>query len=76
MQKVIEITKETNELIDGIAQQTAKQEDAVKQVKQGIDEIAEVVSQNSATAEESAASCEELNAQANTLKGKISVLHT
>ena len=76
MQKVIEITKETNELIDGIAQQTAKQEDAVKQVKQGIDEIAEVVQQNSATAEQSAASCEELNAQANTLKGKISQLHT
>lgn len=76
MQKVIEITKETNELIDGIAQQTAKQEEAVKQVKAGIDEIAEVVQQNSATAEESAASCEELNAQANTLKGKISVLHT
>ena len=76
MQKVIEITKETNELIDGIAQQTAKQEDAVKQVKQGIDEIAEVVSQNSATAEESAASCEELNAQANTLRSKVSQLHT
>ena len=76
MQKVIEITKETNELIDGIAQQTAKQEESVKQVKMGIDEIAEVVQQNSATAEESAASCQELNAQANTLKGKISVLHT
>ena len=75
MQKVIEITKETNELIDGIAQQTAKQEESVKQVKMGIDEIAEVVQQNSATAEQSAASCEELNAQANTLKGKISVLH-
>ena len=76
MQKVIEITKETNELIDGIAQQTAKQEESVKQVKMGIDEIAEVVQQNSATAEESAASCEELNAQANTLKGKVSQLHT
>ena len=76
MQKVIQITKETNELIDGIAVQTAKQEESVKQVKMGIDEIAEVVSQNSATAEESAASCEELNAQANTLKGRISVLHT
>ena len=76
MQKVIEITKETNELIDGIAQQTAKQEEAVKQVKLGIDEIAEVVQQNSATAEESAASCEELNAQANTLRGKVSMLHT
>ena len=76
MKKVIEITKETNELIDGIAQQTAKQEEAVKQVKMGIDEIAEVVQQNSATAEQSAASCEELNAQANTLRGKVSQLHT
>ena len=76
MQKVIQITKETNELIDGIAQQTAKQEESVKQVKMGIDEISEVVQQNSATAEESAASCQELNAQANTLKAKVSQLHT
>ena len=76
MKKVIEITEETNKLIDGIAQQTAKQEESVKQVKMGIDEIAEVVQQNSATAEESAASCEELNAQANTLRSKVSMLHT
>ena len=76
MKKVIEITEETNKLIDGIAQQTAKQEESVKQVKMGIDEISEVVQQNSATAEESAASCEELNAQANTLREKISIFKT
>ena len=76
MKKVIGITKETNNLIENIAIQTSKQEESVKQVKMGIDDIAEVVQQNSATAEESAASCEELNAQANTLREKVSQLHT
>lgn len=76
MKRVIGITKETNSLIENIALQTSKQEESVKQVKMGIDDIAEVVQQNSATAEQSAASCEELNAQANTLRDKVSQLHT
>lgn len=76
MMKVMEITSETNELIEGIAKQTVKQAEAVQQVKSGIDEISEVVQENSATAEESAASCEELNSQAMILRDKISVFRT
>ncbi len=76
MTKVIDITTETNELIEGIAQQTIRQAEAVQQVKSGIDEISEVVQENSATAEESAASCEQLNSQAIILRDKISVFHT
>ncbi|MGN0674736.1 MAG: methyl-accepting chemotaxis protein [Oscillospiraceae bacterium] len=76
MAKVIEITNETNRLIDSIAQQTIRQSEAVHQVKSGIDQISEVVQQNSATAEESAASCEELNSQAMALRDKISIFRT
>ena len=76
MKRVIEITNETNELIEGITRQTLQQEESVQQVKEGIDQIADVITQNSATAEESAASCEELNAQALTLRDKISIFHT
>ncbi len=75
MKRVIEITNETNGLIEGITNQTIEQEKSVHQVKQGIDRITDVITQNSATAEESAASCEELNAQALTLRDKISVFH-
>lgn len=75
MAAVIENTNETNRLIDDIANQTRKQEDAVHQVKNGIDQISEVVQQNSATAEECSASCQELNVQAQTLREKISIFH-
>ena len=76
MMKVMDITNETNELIEDIAQQTVKQAEAVRQVKSGIDQISDVVQQNSATAEESAASCGELNSQAMTLREKISIFRT
>ncbi|MBP1561854.1 MAG: methyl-accepting chemotaxis protein [Oscillospiraceae bacterium] len=73
MNKVIDITNETNGLILEVAEKTFQQAQAVNQVKSGIDQIADVVQQNSATAEESAASCEELNAQAMALREKISM---
>ena len=76
MQRVIEITSETNGLIDGITQQTVQQEESVQSVKQGIDEISKVIQQNSATAEESAASCQQLNAQATILREKIAIFRT
>ena len=40
-------------------------------IKSEIDSISEVIAQNSATAEESAASCAELNSQATTLREKL-----
>lgn len=73
MTQVIEITGETNRLIKSIADQTVKQAESVQQVKSEIENISEVISQNSATAEESAASCEQLNGQATELRKKISV---
>lgn len=76
MNSVVENVNNTNKLIDDINQQTAKQAEAVAQVKAGIDSISEVVQQNSATAEESAANCQELNSQAMNLREQISIFHT
>lgn len=76
MTKVMEITDQTNHLIADISAQTNNQAEAVMQVKMGIEQISEVVQQNSATAEESAAGCGELNNQAVILKDKISVFRT
>lgn len=73
MAQVIEITNETNDLIESIATQTAKQAESVQLIKSEIDSISQVISQNSATAQESAASCEELNTQATTLRDKIAI---
>ncbi|MCM1579236.1 MAG: methyl-accepting chemotaxis protein [Ruminococcus sp.] len=73
MKQVIEITEETNGLIQNIASQTSKQSDAVQQVKTEIDSISVVIRQNTATAQESAASCEQLNGQAGALRKKISI---
>lgn len=76
MNTVVENVNNTNKLIDDINEQTAKQATAVSQVKSGIDSISEVVQQNSATAEESAANCQELNSQAMNLREQISIFHT
>ncbi len=73
MAQVIEITNKTNDLIESIARQTNLQSQSVQQVKQEIDNISDVIRQNSATAEESAASCENLNTQATTLRERISI---
>lgn len=76
MNTVVENVNSTNKLIDDINLQTAKQAEAVAQVKAGIDSITDVVQQNSATAEESAANCQELNSQAMNLRKQIAIFHT
>lgn len=64
MRDVSDITRRTNDLINSIAIASKEQAEAVVQVTSGISEISEVIQMNSATAEESAASCEELSSQA------------
>ena len=76
MNAVIDNANNTNALIDDITTQTHAQDEAVQQVRQGMAKISEVVQQNSANAEQSAASCEELNAQALSLKEKIAIFKT
>lgn len=55
-------------LMEQISMASTEQADAVDQVLQGAEQISAVVQTNSATAEESAASSEELSGQANILK--------
>ncbi len=56
------------ETINGIASDAQTQAGAVEQIQDQIVQIASVVQTNSSTAEESAATSEELNAQSNVLK--------
>ena len=72
MHAVRERTKQTSEIIDGISKDAVKQAEAVKVVSEGMNDISNVTTQNSATAEETAASCEELASQSNMLKDQVS----
>ena len=56
------------ETINGIAADAQNQAGAVEQIQDQIGQITGVVQTNSSTAEESAATSQELNAQANVLK--------
>ena len=80
-----QLTKETDEslkvihssigqfagLMDGITEASKQQEGAIKQITLGIDQLANAVQSNSATAEESASSTNELNRLAGTLKDEV-----
>ena len=72
MKKVKDKTAETADLIEKIALARAEQNDAIGQITTGIEQISQVVQMNSATAEETAASCEELNGQSRMLKDQVS----
>lgn len=74
MKAVKSFAEQTNELITQISQASASQSEAVHQVTSGIDQISGVVQMNSATAEESAASCETLSSMSKELKIQISKL--
>jgi len=66
-----EITKETVELVETIAEASNRQAVSVDQVNLGVEQISAVVQTNAATAEESAAASEELSGQSNVLKELI-----
>ena len=74
MKEVIELSNRTNEYISGISVASELQADSIRQIKTGIDQISTVVQQNSATAEETAASCVDLNNDAQVLLDQISKL--
>ena len=74
MKEVIELSNRTNEYISGISVASELQAESINQIKGGIDQISVVVQQNSATAEQSAASCADLNNDAQVLIDQISKL--
>ncbi|MGN1415431.1 MAG: methyl-accepting chemotaxis protein [Oscillospiraceae bacterium] len=74
MKEITEKAKETSRLIDEISEASEEQAESIKQVTQGLAQISVVVQQNSATAEETAASCEELNGQSRLLRQQVEKL--
>ena len=62
---------ESNKLTEEIAKSSENQSFDIRHVNDGIEQVAQVVQQNSATAEESAAASELLNGQASTMEKLI-----
>ncbi len=71
MKEVKAMTEDTAQLIVKIADASQEQNLSIKQITAGIEQIAQVISTNSATAEETAASCEELSGQSRLLKDQV-----
>lgn len=72
--EVMQYSEQSAVLVKTIADDAEKQAEALKQATIGVENISQVIQANSATAEESAASCEELSAQANILDNEIAKL--
>lgn len=75
LRAVTELSQESARVVAEISSAAEQQSHAVNQVTIGIEQISQVISTNSATAEQSAASCEELSAQAKILKDQVDKLH-
>lgn len=65
------MSAKTAELISEIASASAEQNDSIKQITSGVEQISQVIQTNSATAEETAASCEQLSGQSRILKDQV-----
>jgi methyl-accepting chemotaxis protein len=72
--EVSDSTQKVGELINGIAAASLDQSQGIEQVNLTVTEMDKITQQNAATAEESAWASEELNAQAEELKGFIADL--
>ena len=71
LHEIVEGINRNAEIITKIEHSSEDQARAIKQINVGIDQVAQVVQQNSATAEESAAASEEMSGQAHMLEGLI-----
>jgi len=71
LQSVVELAQKNAEKIERVQSIAVSQSAAMDKVNTGIDRVAQVVQQNTATAEESAASCTEMSAQAHSLEELI-----
>ena len=71
MKEVKEMSAQTADLITDIASASAEETDSIRQITSGIEQISQVIQTNSATAEETAASCEELSGQSKLLKDQV-----
>ena len=74
MEKITRQAKEMNRLVNEISEESASQAREIDQVTDALDRIAGVVAENSATAEQSAASCQQLASRSKTLKKQVNTL--
>ncbi|MGN0649154.1 MAG: methyl-accepting chemotaxis protein [Oscillospiraceae bacterium] len=74
LKEVTTLSEKSAALVKQIAVDADKQAEALKQATQGVEDISQVIQMNSSTAEQSAASCEELSAQAQILAEQVSKL--
>jgi methyl-accepting chemotaxis protein len=65
------MSTESAGLIQQIAEASAEQTESIRQINTGVEQISQVIQTNSATAEETAASCEELSGQSRLLKDQV-----
>lgn len=72
---VVSGARESTDLVTGIAASSTEQAETLRGLLLGMDDISHVVQSNSAAAEESAASAQELSDQAAYLKGAIQHFH-
>ena len=71
MKEVKEKSAQTAQLIADIATASAEQTESIRQITTGVEQISQVIQTNSATAQETAASCEELSGQSKLLKDQV-----
>lgn len=71
LEQVVEKSHAISGIVDQIAEAAVDQSDSLEQVTEGMNQISSVVQTNSATAEQSAATSEELSSQAQTLRNLV-----
>jgi len=70
--EIVSGINESSQIVGDIAKSSEEQSQGITQVNIGIDQVAQVVQQNSATAQESAAASEQMSSQSSMLEGLIS----
>ena len=71
MKEVKAMSEQTSGLIIRISEASQLQNESIKQITSGVEQISQVIQMNSATAEETAASCQELSGQSRLLKDQV-----
>ena len=71
MKQVKEMSQQAASLIAEIATASSEQNESIHQITTGIEQISRVIQTNSATAEQTAAACEELTGQSKLLQDEI-----
>ncbi len=73
LEAITEVVKQSEIIINGIADSSNYQATAVAQIEQAISQVSQVVQTNSATSEECAAASEELSNQATKMRDMLSI---